>query len=873
MFKHLKQTNKSLLKTARLLTITVELGKSTKLPECIVKNSDLIQPLQWKRISGSQGKGLLQLQPFFEMLSLSLLSYRTEKTSISLKSTPQGCLEKLNEQEYELVFRNFLLNFTREKEEICNEHIGSRSQYAIFYHECCHYDQNGNMQCNPVLKNKWMIALEYCTYIVIIIVVLYCPLLVPSSLYDSDYCPKRFVLCLHDHHSSFEVKKVKNPPKPGFFINEQMNGKSTFLSYTKLNMLIGMKKFKEILKTKNDEDTHQFKFSNIYFDVRADELLSANENPISFSKILYNLFLKCGIRNQEGVATCCKSNMFGKCLESRINFQWYKLFRFLLRIILSLAVCLPWVIRISIFYVYENEIRETRHKAAETKNLLFRIEHSIAYYGTPLHILFILSYAFICLGYISLELTSVILLKNVKSLVREILTKCFHGICCRSSQKSIRWLIEVLLHPFSEKGIFGIFFVFPYWIYTVPTSVAVSAYYLFPAVYIAVNYSSMILNIFCTFSCNLRKLQYTRKRTSYFNLRDFCSVEEKNKMHHSLSVSTIEIGLMFIILCLMLSSLLLIVELVIFLIKVGVYTMVGIILNSSHAMQYISTISLAWLYYRRCFGGICQIYESYNKAVQRIMYGANKQHVDNIAKKQINEQENMAFKVKGSETILYDKIGKQKNKRKINIDNHDRVLKYRTNGVILLLDRFDKQYITKKFFFKVCNIIPDGPGPISKHFGVAMRRLSLIFMFLIFVTLVVLAFGDSYNVSFSNQLLATLAGGVVPWILMKTNIVFAQADKKDANELVDIYFGNDSERNVSLDLTDSGEVSVKSVFKKKFDNKIKEDEKWWTIADFGVTKDKPLVDEEDRDKKGNVEEQLDRNDEYNVRSIHRETTV
>ncbi|CAG2208907.1 unnamed protein product [Mytilus edulis] len=161
MLKQSKQSNKSLFKTARLLTITVELGKSTNLPECVVNNSDLIQPLQWKRISGTQGKGLLQLQPFFEMLSLSLLSYKTEKTSITLQAKPAQCLEKLNEQEYELVFRNFFLNFTREKEEICNEHIGNRDQGAIFYHECCHYDHNGNMRCNPVLKNKWMIALDY----------------------------------------------------------------------------------------------------------------------------------------------------------------------------------------------------------------------------------------------------------------------------------------------------------------------------------------------------------------------------------------------------------------------------------------------------------------------------------------------------------------------------------------------------------------------------------------------------------------------------------------------------------------------------------------------------------------------------------------
>ncbi|CAC5408465.1 unnamed protein product [Mytilus coruscus] len=597
MFQQSKQSHKSLLKTARLLTITVELENSTNLPECVVKNSDLIQPLQWKRISGTHGKGLLQLQPFYEMLSLSLLSYRTEKTSITLQSKPPGCLENLNELEYELVFRNFFLNFTRENEEICNEHIGNRSKYAIFYHECCHYDHNGNMQCNPVLKNKWMLAIEYCTYIVIIIVVLYCPLLVPSSLYDSDYGPKRFVHFLHDSHFFFVKKQFA--PKPELFIKEQMDGESSLLSYAKLK---DMKKFKEKLKTMDDKHTHQFKFTKIYFNVRADELLSANEAPISLSKILYNLFLKCGIRKQEGVATCCKSNIFGKCLQSRINFQWYKLFRFILRIILSLAVCLPWIIRICIFYVYENEVRETRHQAAETRNLLLRIEHSIAYYGTPLHILFILSYAFICLGYISLELTSV-----------------------------------------------------------------------------------------------------------------------------------------------------------------GIYTMIGIILNSSHAMQYISTISLAWLYYHKCFGEICQIYESYNKAVQRILYRTNKQNVDNVAKKQISEQENMAFEVNGSETMC------------------------------------------------------------------------------------------------------------------------GQADKKDANELVEIYFGNEKEekingRQVSLDLTDNGEVSVKSVFKKKFDYRIREDEKWWTIADFDVTKDDSFVGEQkdiekEYEKKRNVKEQLDRNDEYDVGSIHPETVV
>ncbi|VDI02524.1 Hypothetical predicted protein [Mytilus galloprovincialis] len=337
----------------------------------------------------------------------------------------------------------------------------------------------------------------------------------------------------------------------------------------------------------------------------------------------------------------------------------------------------------------------------------------------------------------------------------------------------------------------------------------------------------------------------------------------------------------------MLSALLLIAELVIFLIKVAIYTMVGLILNSSHAMQYVSTSSLAWLYYRRCFGGIGKIYKTYNKAVQTILYRISKQQVDETARKNKKEHEKTTLKVihessQGEDSdpivgtyehdetsemdtrlssdksvhitpendeyiIPSDQIGGGKeHKPKSERNANDRVLNFKTNGVILLLDQSDKQYITKQFFFKVCKIKPDGPGPWGKHFLVALRQFLIIFIFLVFVTLVVLAFGESYRVSFPNQLLATLAGGVVPWILMKTNLLFSQDGMPDAEELVERYFDDDlimeNEGNGSNDkplqhaqstrLNKNGEVIVKGIFKKNFDKVIEKHEEWWTIGDM-----------------------------------------
>lgn len=197
--------------------------------------------------------------------------------------------------------------------------------------------------------------------------------------------------------------------------------------------------------------------------------------------------------------------------------------------------------------------------------------------------------------------------------------------------------------------------------------------------------------------------------------------------------------------------------------------------------------------------------------------------------------------------IPSDQIGGGKeHKPKSERNANDRVLNFKTNGVILLLDQSDKQYITKQFFFKVCKIKPDGPGPWGKHFLVALRQFLIIFIFLVFVTLVVLAFGESYRVSFPNQLLATLAGGVVPWILMKTNLLFSQDDMPDAEELVERYFDDDlimeNEGNGSNDkplqhaqstrLNKNGEVIVKGIFKKNFDKVIEKHEEWWTIGDM-----------------------------------------
>jgi hypothetical protein len=93
-------------------------------------------------------------------------------------------------------------------------------------------------------------------------------------------------------------------------------------------------------------------------------------------------------------------------------------------------------------------------------------------------------------------------------------------------------------------------------------------------------------------------------------------------------------------------------------------------------------------------------------------------------------------------------------------------------------------------------------------------------MFLLFVTLVVLAFGDAYSISISNQLLATVAGGFVPWILMKSDILFSKPEEPDFGQLTS---------NIN--------------FMSSFQATINDDKEMWKIKDIVVQEKKLLFEE------------------------------
>ena len=87
------------------------------------------------------------------------------------------------------------------------------------------------------------------------------------------------------------------------------------------------------------------------------------------------------------------------------------------------------------------------------------------------------------------------------------------------------------------------------------------------------------------------------------------------------------------------------------------------------------------------------------------------------------------------------------------------------NDLILFSDNDDVPRIPSKLFDEVCQIrVPGSPGPVYLSLLKATIKFFFIIMFLGFVFIVVLSFGEVYRMSGTSQMLATMAGGFTPFI-------------------------------------------------------------------------------------------------------------
>lgn len=244
------------------------------------------------------------------------------------------------------------------------------------------------------------------------------------------------------------------------------------------------------------------------------------------------------------------------------------------------------------------------------------------------------------------------------------------------------------------------------------------------------------------------------------------------------------------------------------LVDILVFTLMGIIVNAGKLLKYIALTIMIVVYSYDSFNNVEKKYLKLNKALFTEVKCRIKD-LDKVTSLPSYLQENRAFKSQELNEQAEYEMGDDVS---VKPPRH-----WFLNDLVLFVDNEDMPRIPKKLFKNVCEIKVAGvPGPVYRGLMLAMKGFLKIVVFIVFVFMVVLTFGSVYQMSNTNQMLAALAGGSLPFILR----TFMEPDKPDI---------------------EMGTVS----FKSKLDEVIKNFSQIWPMFDFSFELYKEEKEEEE----------------------------
>ena len=739
----------------------------------------LYQPLTWALTTGSYGTGILMLKKSIQIISITALGIGIEDLHIHVTETPHGCTTQLNTTEFQRVIRNLLIfengnsdgNSTRAtrlktNEQICNMRVRKGpDNVADFYYECCRVVSNGRVICDELHTGSLMKIFLTIILIFNVLVIMYIPNILPIDYFIGGYRKLTFQY-LPDKPVNVVIKKrwlTSKEEKKMRRGNEQDRDKSVPLS-----KLWQMPKFLDFLNSSQlvENTAYKLKISKMQFKVNKDSLISEKCNPLNIFRYLYEAFVLCGLRHTESFKECCGSSVFGPLKFPSKSPTWNFCLRRLMRLVLITAMALPWIIRLILYYIYEDNERQDRITFAYENGMIEAFNGGVLSYLTPVHTVFVVCYIIVVIDAALIGILS----SQIRKELTLIITRCFKDMYHSSRTRALGWCCQIIVIPFVKLGIFGIFITPFYWVIVIPICVVVMAFYILPTLNITIR---LILHFFVHCTPNRRESvpccdwigsvfhkAYVLLRLD--NLLNFESLERPK------SVSTMSRFLHLVAIMLSLLSVasvsLLAMECITFFAEYIVYTIIGVILNADFAMKYVTFAFMILVYVRNTFGGVIGKYKRFNTQIHSIALKRTKEMVQNVALKSHDEQENTAF-------LLPTELTEgPKHTPELTISSEG-FPKWNFSQLIVFLDNDDRLHLTRRFFFEAASMPFSGcPGKPSSSILRAVGNLFTIILFLGFVILTVSVFGDEYNMSGWNQTIATLVTGFIPWVL--SNILF-----------------------------------------------------------------------------------------------------
>lgn len=117
------------------------------------------------------------------------------------------------------------------------------------------------------------------------------------------------------------------------------------------------------------------------------------------------------------------------------------------------------------------------------------------------------------------------------------------------------------------------------------------------------------------------------------------------------------------------------------------------------------------------------------------------------------------------------------------IEYRDNRLHWNINSLVLFVDKNDVSRIPLDFFWEICKLdMPGSPGPVHKAALRATGSILCSLVFLSLLTIVVLSFGNMYEVATPNQMILILVSGAIPLIIFLAVYGFSRPNGSCINE-------------------------------------------------------------------------------------------
>ena len=717
----------------------------------------LLKPYNLMLTLDDMGKALLNLKEYFAPMSLYTLGYGVEDAQVEFIQNPSNCLVNVTALDLEtylklLIFRNFENTTTTSQsgKEVCSKNVRKmENNIGETAFQCCRLEFGDKLVCQDLEGNIYIQVLLTIIFILQLLFVLYSPTFVPKK----DRLSTKFLDYIYKPENPLKLNIVVVAPDKVISDERFVNAKK--FPFIELHNL------KEHLRNVTPGVLYTLTVSQVYLSVRASKIFPGGYSPVGLVKFLKNFFIRCNMRNSiPALKSCCKADMFKK--SQCCMFQWFKCLAALMGLLAAAVITLPWIFRILFYYDLEEDLVESEIRILDYNNLERPFPGSFVLYLTPTHPLFIAIYVILLFDIIILIFLPPVARRKLKFTIRMSL----RNMNSASKFDAFVSFLAHVLFPLEKYGALGLVCLIPFWLLAMPFGLLVLCYLIFPIINLTVRLLANLIYYTLKF-CKPGFYQTFEPNSTIFGriwdvIKEWMDgvivvdkYERKSRRNMMMHVISLALCVLTIVMLLVL-----VVECISFYVECAVYIVIGIVLNSKRIMKFLSLIVLISWYGFDCFGAVGTRYQNFAKVINAEILGKVDETVKQAALKTKDDQKAQAFTVPSMDGAIEERMEV--------FAGTEGFMKWNAKRLLLFLDKSDIPYIPKNFLFKAARM---GhffcPGPVHLLYLNALVELLWITLFLGFVMLIILAFGEANNISGANQTLATLAGGFIPFAFKK----------------------------------------------------------------------------------------------------------